>query len=48
LSKKYVYDVNFTTRFSNGLNVVSYGVGDGIHQTKNNTTLGIFNGNNAH
>jgi hypothetical protein len=44
LSKKYVYDVNFTTRFSNGLNVVSYGVANGIHQTKSSATLGIFNG----
>jgi hypothetical protein len=40
-SRKYVYDVNFTARLSNGLNVVSYGIGDGIHEARD-ISLGMF------
>jgi len=46
LTRKYVYDVNFTARFSNGLNVSSFGIGDGIHETRD-ITLGMFDSENS-
>jgi hypothetical protein len=46
LERRYVYDVHFTARFSNGLNLVSFGIGDGIHETRD-IGLGIFDPQNS-
>lgn len=41
-----MYEVNFTARLSNGLNVVSYGIGDGIHESRD-IFLGMFDPANS-
>jgi hypothetical protein len=46
LSRRYVYDVNFTARFSNGLNLVSFATGDGIHEARD-VSLGMFDPANS-
>ena len=46
LCRKYVYDVDFTARVSNGLNISSFGVGDGIHETRD-VSLGMMDPANS-
>lgn len=41
-----MYDINFTARFSNGLNLVNFGVGDGIYESRD-IFLGMFDSENS-
>lgn len=41
-----MYDVGFTARVSNGLNISCFGVGDGIHETRD-VALGMMDPANS-
>lgn len=46
MTRKYVYDVDFTARVSTGLNISAFGVGDGLHETRD-VSLGMMDPANA-